>query len=160
MNYRKLVATTAATVLALGGGLFVGSQFAQANDSTPQRVPTPGVYAEDLPAYETLANGKTAGLWRPETPLEDRPDYMPVTLKKGVHGYVARADIPDVYIPWERQTGTHTVGPEEAAAMRDETARLTSRASANGDVYAPVYAKDGTTKIGALLVDTVQAERE
>jgi hypothetical protein len=160
MNYRKLFATTAATVLALGGGLFVGSQFAQASDSTPQRVPTPGVYAEDLPAYETLGNGKTAGLWRPETPIKDRPDYKPVTLKKGVQGYLLRADIPDVYIPLERQTGTHTVGPEEAAAIRDEAARMKSRASANGDVYAPVYAKDGTTKIGTLLVDTVQPARK
>jgi hypothetical protein len=151
-----MVATTSLAALALATGIVVSTQIAQASDDEVRPAPTPGAYAENLPPYQTLGNGKTAGLWRPETPVKDRPDYMPVTLKDKVEGYVLRADIPDVFIPLERQTGTHAVTAGDEDALRAETARMEARADSNGDVYATVYGKDGTTKVGEILVDQVR----
>lgn len=156
--FRRTLVASAAAVGLLAGGLVA----AVADDGSEERptlsaIPTPGIYEKDLPPFKILGNGATAGNWRPETPPEKRPDFVPVYTGSGEVGYVKRSDIFDGgYIPLDKATGTHTLTEAEERALRSEGQQLKSRANADGKLYADVYADDGVTVIDTMLVGEVQ----
>ena len=111
-----------------------------------------GKYAEELPPLVTLKNGKTAGAYRAETPLDDRPDYLVVTLKDGQEAFVM---LEDTFTPPVVPLGTKgpiEITEKEARDTKAAEDRLLAKANEKGEIWVNAYADDGTTVIGQWLM--------
>ena len=153
MNVRPLfVAVAAAAVI---GGFFAGTSLATAttDEKPPVRV-TPGKYAEDLAPYEKLSNGKAAGNYRLETPLDQRPDFVPTRTSDGKPGYLKREHFDDREVEGvEVGDGVRVIRGEDLVRAK-EAERRALKPDANGETWAPVYGADGETVIGRALLNS------
>ncbi|KQY55837.1 hypothetical protein ASD11_15160 [Aeromicrobium sp. Root495] len=149
----------AAGVVAIVGGFAGGNVIAAAADNNDAHLPVPSVTDGKFPAgvapLQVIGNGKTAGDWNPGTPVKNRPDFLPVVLEDGTHGYVKRTDIDDELVLPELPDGV--VGKVDPQALADAARRQKAvmiQPNAEGEVWAPVYAADGVTVIGKKLMDS------
>lgn len=101
--------------------------------------------AASEPAYERTAAGLTTGEVAAALPEDKRPTLTPRTGENGRPGYIRVADVFGESIPRSE---------EEAAKQAGDAGIVTED---DGDIYAPVYAGDGTTVIDRLLIATVGA---
>lgn len=147
-----------ATGIAVGGGIAALANGSTAEDTTTSsQAFADGRYEEDLAPHVTLGNGFTAGNWRPETPIRDRPDYLPVVIAGDRLGYVKRADTFEVpFIPLDA-AGPVQVDPTEDAAITRQHDRLNKQANRDGEIWVAVYGQDGETVIGKTLIADVSA---
>jgi hypothetical protein len=102
-----------------------------------------------------LKNGKTVGLWRLDTPIAHRPDFVASQLADGTPGYIKRTDIDDGFVMTpEAARGDVTVSTaaeQEAEARREATM---VQPNAKGEIWAPLYAEDGKTILGSVLMSS------
>ncbi|WP_456696940.1 hypothetical protein [Aeromicrobium sp. P5_D10] len=153
---RAIPSFVASVVLGLVGGVTYHAAFGQEASTSAD---DPGkTYAElepkdELPPAVKLNNGKTVGLWRLDTPIDERPDYVASQLADGTPGYLKRTDVDDGYVMTaEAARGDVVVStPEE---LRAEQARLKAmvQPDANGEIWVPLYAEDGETVLGKVLM--------
>lgn len=133
---------------ALVAGLVSGSAFyAQAEESAPPPIEARGS-GEELPPYERLSNGGTAGVWKYGTPDSERPDYMPAEGEKGRAGYLKVE---------EAFPGEIAPPKSDREALQRNADRL--QPDSEGKVWAPVYGDDGETIIDRVLLSD-QADDE
>lgn len=151
-----------AVVLGVVGGGTYHAAFGQ-DVSTPDDE-SGMTYAElepkdELPPTVKLNNGKTVGLWRLDTPIDERPDYVASQLADGTPGYLKRTDIDDGFVmtPEGARGGVVVSTPDE---VRAEGARLKAmvQPDANGEVWAPLYAEDGETVLGKVLMGSTERD--
>jgi hypothetical protein len=146
--------------LALVVGLCVGGAVtASADDASKAPVPTtvtgpPVLDGKEVAPMKVLKNGKTAGLWRADTPENQRPDYRPVDLPGGQVGYLKVSEVwpeADPLVFESSEAG-------RKARVRQMAAQL--QANDEGEVWAPAYAEDGVTVIGKVLISTTTPSKE
>ena len=108
-----------------------------------------------LPAHTRLPDGSTVGLWRLDTPLAERPDFVASQLEDGTPGYVKREDIDDGYVltPAAARGEVQVSTPEEVEAAQRRASSLI-QPNADGEIWAPLYAKDGVTVLGKVLMSS------
>lgn len=129
----SMVARTALIVGAAAAGLVVGAILTV--DATA------GQPEEPTPAYSVNANGQTIGPWiGGENAFQ--PDLVEITTDDGKRGYARTVDMS-----WAPATT-----PEEAARITKE------HVNEDGDVVIPVFAADGTTKIGVATIAHVSLD--
>lgn len=139
--------------IALGtGGLIAANATDEAKDQASLEALIAGKYQEELPPLKILGNGLTAGAYRAETPLEERPDYLEVFLEDGTEAYIKLEDTFAVpVVPLDRK-GPIEVSAEEVREMKAADDRLTALANDKGEIWINAYAEDGITVIGKWLM--------
>ena len=155
----KLSAT--AVAIAVVGGYLGGSAIAAAADNDdglhlPVPAVTDGKFPQVIAPPRVIAGGQTAGEWGPDTPVQSRPDFLPVVLDDGTHGYVRRTDIDDELVLPALPEGV--VGKIDKKALSDAASKQRNvmvQPDENAQVWVPVYESDGVTVIGKKLMDDV-----
>lgn len=94
----------------------------------------PAVWPE---RYYVNEHDMTIGMWSIDTPDHELPDLMPASGTRGEKGFIA------VGKPW-------LVWPDEVEA---ENKRMGIRTDAKGNTFTPLYAIDGTTRIGWVQIN-------
>lgn len=148
-----------AIAAALSLGLVTGTGVALAAESDADHIESAevkafaaGKYRAALPEPKALRNGKSAGGFRPETPVADRPEYTEVTLADGTTAYVKWDDMFFIPVFPRNQKGPIHITDEEMAEIMRQHDRIRSRANAKGEIWADAYAEDGTTVVGKFFV--------
>lgn len=153
MNKKLLI--TGLTVVAVGAtGYLGGAVYAAAGaDGTDHpSIPAATTYKAALPDFTHLSNGGTVGGWRLDAPADERPDYVE-TRVDGKVGYLKVSEISDGFaFPTSDSAGPVDVTAELTKAKARENT-LMIQPNAAGEVWAPVYDKDGTTVIGKRLMN-------
>lgn len=103
-----------------------------------------GKPAWDIPDYEVNEYGLTVGAPRINTPESAYPDLFPVRFE-GREAYILKKDM----------LGEDAGNPAEAVRQMKEQRRL-GLIDARGNIYRFVYAADGKTRLGKMLVGTVR----
>lgn len=153
---KSRIKIAAAAAAALVGGLVTGNAIAAENDS-PESTTSKATdikYEEDLEPYTVLSNGKTAGNYRLETPLSERPDFVPTRLPNGKPGYLRLQDF-DSRIEVEAlsvKDGVTELSKSESDRLQAGPPNA-AKPNARGEIFAPVYASDGVTVIGSQLMN-------
>lgn len=139
---RRLAGAFAAVVMAgtTSGG--VGA----ANASPP-------TYEAELPPVTILGNGEAAGGWRLDTPVSERPAYIEAELDDGTRGYQKVADIEDGFVMPPHAAGEVVDVTKELAEAERRQRDVMVQPNAKGEIWAPLYAKDGTTVLGKKLMN-------
>ncbi|KAA1395416.1 hypothetical protein [Aeromicrobium ginsengisoli] len=102
-----------------------------------------GKPAWDIPDYTVNEYGLTVGAPRVSTPESAYPDLYPVQFE-GREAYILKKDM----------LGEVAGNPTEAVRQMKERRRL-GLIDAKGNVYQFVYAADGKTRLGKVLIGTV-----
>lgn len=128
---------------------YAAGSIAEADDDSGKSQPL--TFTEKLPPYDRLPSGLTAGTYRIDTPLDERPDVVPARTVDGRAGYFRVEDFDPRVTDFDVTSRSRALSPAESARLRDaRSARLAD--DSDGDVWAPVYAADGTTVIGRATV--------
>lgn len=82
---------------------------------------------------------------------------MPVRLSDGQPGYIKRTDVDHgIYTPLSLAKGPHILSNEAKEEMIRHQRELEARANSKGEVWGDVYADDGTTIIGQMIVARIE----
>ena len=136
----------AAGIVAVAVGYCVGAAVASPGPSRPP-VAAAVSYDDDLAPYERLGNGATAGSYRVDTPLDERPDFVPSQTSEGESGYLRIEDFDPRVTQFDPSGAVSQLSEEDADRLR-RSPRTKLEDAGNGDVWAPIYDKDGETVIG------------
>ena len=110
-----------------------------------------GKYQEELPPITILGNGKTAGTYRAETPLTERPDYLAVFLSDGQKAYVKLEDTFSAPVVPLGTNGPIELSESEVSGLDRDHEALIARANSKGEIWVNAYADDGVSIIGQWL---------
>jgi hypothetical protein len=109
----------------------------------------------DLPPQKVLENGKTVGLWRLDTPIEDRPDFVESQLADGTPGYIKRTDIDDGFVlSPEAARGEVTFQTPSEVREQERRADGPVKPNSKGEVWVSLYDEDGKTVLGSVLISS------
>lgn len=150
---KKPIVIAAAALGVIGSGYLGGTVFAASQDEGDSDT-FAVAYTEDVPPFTRLKNGATAGEWRAETPLEDRPDFVR-TRVDGRVGYLKLSDIDEGMV-WPAPGEKPRVSTED---LEDRRRHVMVQPDENGEIWAPVYADDGVTAIGKQLMNPEADQR-
>lgn len=149
----RIVVASCTAVLLCGAGYLGGTAFASQSDRSAEEVATElPTFTKDLPAFTRLENGATVGGWRVDTPLDQRPDFVE-TRVDGKVGYLKLSDIDDGFVVPSGKSGSPIDTTEQFAAAERRQREAMVQPNEKGEIWAPVYDRDGVTVIGTRLMN-------
>lgn len=151
---RSIKLGIAATAIAALMGAVTGGVMAVGSDdpdAEPVAVKMTGKEVQNGPPADIegrLTNGKTYGSWYADTPENERPDYMQVTVGKDVTAYV------NVEEAWPATNPRMFQGGEAGRKAVAEYMARQMQPNDKGETWTPAYARDGKTIVGRYLIST------